>query len=565
MLTLLNILAGIALLVWGTYLVRTSILRVYGAELRRFLSVNVGNRFMALLAGLGVTSLLQSSTATALLTTSFAGSGLIATAPALAIMLGADIGTSLAAVFLSRDLSWLSPLLIFIGVIVFLSKQRSPAEHLGRVAIGLGLMMLALQLIVAAARPLTQTVGVKAIFTTISGDPLLDLVIAAAVTVLAYSSLAVVLLVATLTASQVIGLDTALPLVLGANIGSGALAVLMTLKSSAEVRRVPLGNLLFKLVGALATIPFIGLIARAAGESGFGESQVVIAFHLVFNVALAALCIPLVHVVAELTHRLLPAAPMTQDESQAKHLDPLALPTPSLALTCAAREALRIGDFIEQMLTTLGRLMRTNHRASADEIRRLDDVVDSLYKQVKFYLTQVSRTPMGERDSRRWTDIISFTINLEQVGDIIEKSANDVVSKNIDRNRNFSEAGMQELCDLHARLISNLRLAMNVFINNDVNDAEKLVTEKVKFRELELVNYEKHLSRLADHTVQSIETSSLHLDLMRDLKRVNSHFCSVAYPILEAAGVLSQSRLRAVEHERTEVPVKGADGINERA
>ena len=214
MLTLLNILAGIALLVWGTYLVRTSILRVYGAELRRFLSVNVGNRFMALLAGLGVTSLLQSSTATALLTTSFAGSGLIATAPALAIMLGADIGTSLAAVFLSRDLSWLSPLLIFVGVIVFLSKQRSPAEHLGRVAIGLGLMMLALQLIVAAARPLTQTVGVKAIFTTISGDPLLDLVIAAAVTVLAYSSLAVVLLVATLTASQVIGLDTALPLVL---------------------------------------------------------------------------------------------------------------------------------------------------------------------------------------------------------------------------------------------------------------------------------------------------------------------------------------------------------------
>ena len=565
MLTLLNILAGIALLVWGTYLVRTSILRVYGAELRRFLSVNVGNRFMALLAGLGVTSLLQSSTATALLTTSFAGSGLIATAPALAIMLGADIGTSLAAVFLSRDLSWLSPLLIFVGVIVFLSKQRSPAEHLGRVAIGLGLMMLALQLIVAAARPLTQTVGVKAIFTTISGDPLLDLVIAAAVTVLAYSSLAVVLLVATLTASQVIGLDTALPLVLGANIGSGALAVLMTLKSSAEVRRVPLGNLLFKLVGALATIPFIGLIARAAGESGFGESQVVIAFHLVFNVALAALCIPLVHVVAELTHRLLPAAPVTQDESQAKHLDPLALPTPSLALTCAAREALRIGDFVEQMLTTLGRLMRTNHRASADEIRRLDDVVDSLYKQVKFYLTQVSRTPMGERDSRRWTDIISFTINLEQVGDIIEKSANDVVSKNIDRNRNFSEAGMQELCDLHARLISNLRLAMNVFINNDVNDAEKLVTEKVKFRELELVNYEKHLSRLADHTVQSIETSSLHLDLMRDLKRVNSHFCSVAYPILEAAGVLSQSRLRAVEHERTEVPVKGADGVNERA
>ncbi len=559
MLTLLNILAGIALLVWGTYLVRTSILRVYGAELRRFLSVNVDNRFMALLAGLGVTSLLQSSTATALLTTSFAGSGLIATAPALAIMLGADIGTSLAALFLSRDLTWLSPLLIFVGVIVFLSKQRTSAEHMGRVAIGLGLMMHALQMIVAAARPLTQTEGVKAIFTTISGDPVLDVVIAAAVTVLAYSSLAVVLLVATLTATQVIGLDTALPLVIGANIGSGALAVLMTLKASAEVRRVPLGNLLFKLIGAAVTLPFIHMIASYARDSGFAESQVVIAFHLIFNVALAAICIGVVKTVADLTVKFLPSAPIAQDESRAKHLDPLALATPSLALTCASREALRVGDFVEQMLTSLGQLMKHSHRASADEIRRLDDVVDSLYKQVKFYLTQVSRTPLSDKESRRWTDIISFTINLEQVGDIIEKSANDVVHKNIDRNRNFSEAGMHELCDLHARLVANLRLAMNVFINNDVSDAESLLAEKVKFRELELVNYDKHLARLAEHTVQSIETSSLHLDLMRDLKRINSHFCSVAYPILEAAGALSVSRLRAVEHERSEdVTVTGS-------
>jgi len=557
MLTLLNILAGIALLVWGTYLVRTSMLRAFGAQLRRFLSVNVSNRFMAVLAGLGVTTLLQSSTATALLTTSFAGSGLIATAPALAIMLGADIGTALAAVFLSRDLSWLWPLLIFFGVVLFLSKQRSTAEHIGGVAIGLGLMMLALHLIVSAARPLTQTVGVKAIFTTLSGDPLLDLVLAAAITLLAYSSLAVVLLVATITGSHVIGLDSALPLVLGANIGSGALAVLMTLKSPAEVRRVPLGNLFFKVGGSLLALPFVQGLANIAGESGFEPAQVVIGFHLVFNIVLGAICVALIERVAALTVKLIPAAPATQDEARARHLDPHALATPSLAFSCASREALRIGDYVEQMLLALGRLMQDGHRASAEEIRRLDDVVDSLYKQVKFYLTQVSRTPMVERDSRKWTDIISVTINLEQVGDIIEKAANDVVTKNIERSRSFSDAGRAELADLHARLLANLRLAMNVFMNNDVGDAEKLLAEKVKFRELEMENYDKHLARLADNTVQSIETSSLHLDLIRDLKRINSHFCSVAYPILEAAGALSESRLRAVEHERSDVTITG--------
>lgn len=551
MLVLLNILSGIALLVWGTYLVRTSILRVYGAQLRKFLSVSVNNRFLALFAGLGVTSLLQSSTATALLTTSFAGSGLIATAPALAIMLGADVGTSLTAFILSRDLSWLSPLLIFGGVVVFLSQQKTNAEHLGRVAIGLGLMMLALQMIVAAAKPITQTAGVRAIFSSLTGDPLLDVIVAAAVTVLAYSSLAVVLLTATLTATQVIGLDTALPLVVGANVGSGVLAVLMTMHSAPEVRRVPLGNLLFKLIGTLIALPLAKWIIPYSAQTGLSAANLVIAFHLLFNVCLATLCIGLTEHVARLTERWLPARPAADNPAAPKHLDNNALATPSLALAGASREALRVGDFVEQMLVELGALIRDGKRSGAEEIRRLDDVVDSLYKAIKLYLTQVSRTPMSEAESRRWTDIISLTINLEQVGDIIEKSANDIVEKNLNRNRSFSPAGLEELMDMHARLLHNHRLAMNVFFNSDVHDATRLVAEKVKFRELELANYEKHLARLANQTVQSIETSSLHLDLMRDLKRINSHFCSVAYPILEAAGVLSESRVRAVMHERT--------------
>ncbi len=555
MLVLLNILSGIALLVWGTYLVRTSILRVYGAQLRRFLSGSASNRFVALFSGLGVTSLLQSSTATALLTTAFAGSGLIATAPALAIMLGADVGTSLAAVLLSRDLSWLSPLLIFGGVVVFLGKQRTNAEHLGRVAIGLGLMMLALQLIVAAAKPLTQAAGMKVILSTISGDPILDVVIAAVVTVLAYSSLAVVLLTATLTASSVIGLDTALPLVIGANVGSGLLAVLMTLKSAPQVRRVPLGNFLFKLFGCLLALPFIGWIIANMPKSNIAPATVVVGFHLIFNVALALICIWLTDAVAKLTQTWIPAAAVQQNESQARHLDSNVLSTPSLALTSAARETLRVGDFVEQMLAALGRLIREGHRPAAEEIRRLDDVVDTLYKQIKIYLTQVSRVPMTEPESRRWADIISFTINLEQVGDIIERSAHDIVEKNLDRSRAFSQAGVEELLDLHGRLAANHRLALNVFLNHDINDAQTLVSEKVKFRELERVNYDKHLARLTDQTVQSIETSALHLDLMRDLKRINSHFCSVAYPILEAAGVLSESRIRAVVHERPGFPL----------
>ncbi len=551
MTTLLNLLAGIALLVWGTYLVRSSVLRVYGAQLRRFLTESAGNRFIALFCGLAVTSVLQSSTATALLTTSFSGSGFIATHAALAIMLGADVGTALAALFLSRDLSWVSSLLIFLGVVVFLSRQRMQAEHVGRAMIGLGLMMLALKLVVAATKPLTENAGAQAVFGSLSGDPLLDVVFAAVFAVIAYSSLAVVLLTAALVTSQVIGLDTALPLVLGANIGSGLLAVLMTLKAKPEVRRVPLGNLLFKLLGVALVLPFINPVIAWITNHGWSPALTVVLFHFAFNVSLALIGITFVKPVAGLTTSLLPSRANAVDSSSTpRYLDLQTLTTPSLALANASREALRVGDYVSEMLGALGRLIRDKDRSAAEYVRQLDDTIDSLYKAIKLYLTQVSRSPMTEAESRRWTDIISFTINLEQVGDIIEKSANDVVGKNLDRQRHFSPAGLAELMDLHERLHTNLALAMNVFLNNDVHDAQRLVEEKVKFRELEMQNYEKHLSRLADQTVQSLETSSLHLDLMRDLKRINSHFCSVAYPILESAGVLSESRIRKVAHDR---------------
>lgn len=551
MTTLLNLLAGIALLVWGTYLVRSSVLRVYGAQLRRFLTQNASNRFVALACGLAVTGVLQSSTATALLTTSFTGSGFIATHSALAIMLGADVGTALAALFLSRDLSAVSSLLIFVGVIVFLSRQRTHAEHIGRAMIGLGLMMLALKLVVAATKPLTQNAGAQALFSSLSGDPLLDVVFAAAFAVIAYSSLAVVLLTSALVASQVIALDSAFPLVLGANIGSGVLAVLMTMKAKPDVRRVPLGNLIFKLAGVALALPFIKPLIEWISTHGVSLPLSVVLFHLAFNIALAVVGIACVTLVARLTESLIPAqASAIDNASQPKYLDRQTLSTPSLALANASREALRVGDYVNEMLAALGRLIKEQDRSAAEYIRQLDDTVDSLYKAIKLYLTQVSRSPMTEPESRRWTDIISFTINLEQVGDIIEKCANDVVEKNLDRQRSFSPAGLSELMDLHDRLRTNLGLAMNVFLNNDVQDAQRLVAEKVKFRELEMQNYEKHLARLADQTVQSLETSSLHLDLMRDLKRINSHFCSVAYPILETAGVLSESRLRKVAHDR---------------
>jgi phosphate:Na+ symporter len=542
---LLNLLAAIALLVWGTHLVRTGILRVFGANLRHVLAVSISNRLAAAVSGIGVTALVQSSTATSLIVSSFVGQGLVTLPLALAVMLGADIGTSLMTVVFSFDLSWLSPLFIFVGVVLFISRQDTNVGRVGRVLIGLGLMLLALRLVTASTEVLTQAPAVKALLGSLTSDLLLEITAGAFLAVVSYSSLAIVLLTATLAASAVIPIDVALGLVLGANLGSGLLAVLTTLRSPVEVRQVPLGNLVFKLLGIVIAAPFIGLWLRHVRPYLGEPATVVVLFHLTFNVLVGIVFIGWTQVIARWVEKLLPKPVKNMAGGRPRHLDPSALATPSLAISCAAREALHQADVVETMLVGVLQVIQKNDLKLAEDLRKMDDAVDELYSSIKYYLTKISREALAEEESRRWTDIISFTINMEQIGDIIERVLIDIEDKKIKPGRNFSEAGMAEIVELHERLIANLRLGMSVFLNGTVRDAQKLLEEKARFRDLERAYATTHLGRLSANTVQSLETSSLHIDLISELKRINSHICSIAYPILDSAGALAPNRLRS--------------------
>ncbi|QDL36820.1 Na/Pi cotransporter family protein [Rhodoferax sediminis] len=542
---LLNLFADVALLVWGTQLVRTGVLRAFGSNLRQVLAHSMGNRFTAALSGIGVTALLQSSTATSLMTSSFVGQGLITLPAALAVMRGADIGTALMVVLFSFDLSWLSPLFIFTGVVLFLTRQDTLAGRIGRVVIGLGLILLALQLIMVSAAPLLATPAVRALLGSVGSDLLTEIILGMLLAVMAYSSLAVVLLIAALAASSMISLDAALGLVLGANLGSGLAAVLTTAKSAVEVRQVSVGNLVFKMLGVALMAPCVGLWLRHVQPLLPGPTHGVVLFHLGFNVIMSVAFIGLTQPVARLVARLLPKKPDTSaSQMRPRHLDPSALPMPSLAISCAAREALHQADVVETMMNGMLTVIKTNDLRLAQELRKMDDTVDELYTAIKYYMTKIPREALDEEESRRWTDIISFTINMEQVGDIVERVLIDVEDKKIKPGRSFSEAGMAEITELHARLVDNLRLGMSVFLNGNVHDAQRLIEEKMRFRDLERRYATAHLDRLSENSVLSIETSSLHIDLISDLKRINSHICSIAYPILDSAGALAPNRLK---------------------
>lgn len=541
MLTLLDLLSAVALLIWGTHIVRTGILRVYGSQLRQVISQNMSRRPLAFIAGILVAAVVQSSNATAMLVTSFVGQGLMALTPALAIMLGADVGTALMSRILTFDLSWLSPLLIFLGVIFFLSRKQTRIGQLGRVAIGLGLIVLALQLIVTAAAPITQNAGVKVLFASLTGDLLLDALVGALFAMISYSSLAAVLLTATLAGAEIISLPVAIGLVIGANIGSGMLAFLSTSMQNVAGRQVALGSLLYKLFGLLLVIPVLDPLVHWIDSLGFSPQDLVIGFHLVYNTSRCLIMLPTVGWMARLCAFLLPERPEVNGLAKPRHLDLTALSTPSLALANAVRETLRMGDLIEGMLGSMLEVLRGTQTAVTQEIRRLNDDVEALYSAIKLYLAQMPREDLGEQDNRRWAEIIELTINLELAAGLIERMLRKVQQQKTSQRRSFSDVGLEELAGLHSQLLSNLRLGLSVFLSSDPESARQLLREKRRFRAQERRLAHAHVSRLQRKVVQSIETSSLHLELISDMKRLNSLFCSSAYVVLETAdtGALS--------------------------
>jgi phosphate:Na+ symporter len=556
-LVLLDLMGGVALLLWGLHMVHSGILRAFGPDLRRLLSKALGDRFSAFAAGLGLTAVLQSSTATALITSSFAAEGLVALVPALAIMLGANVGTTLIVQVLSFNITEVAPVLFIIGLLAFRNGPRSRIKDLGRVAIGLGLMLLSLHILLDTLAPAENAPSVRMLMGAITGDPVLCILIGAAVTWAAHSSVATVLLIMSLAFAHFISPVAALALVLGANLGSAINPVFEgTRRDNPASYRLPVGNLVNRIVGIALVLPFLPLIAKHLQAWQPDLARLTAIFHIAFNLATAVLFIGILDALARLLTWLLPDRVQAADPARPRYLDESALETPSLALADAAREALRAGDMVETMLRNVMTAMMTNDRALVDQVSRMDNAVDGLDEAIRIYLTKLTRGSLDEREGRRAMEIIAFAINLEHIGDIVDKNLSELAVKKIKRRFQFSAEGAEELSAFHRRIMESLRMAFGVFMSGDVGEARRLLAEKAALRNVELAATERHLERLREGRPESLETTSLHLDVLRDLKRIHSHICSVAYPVLEAAGELAAAR-GANEPATLAAPVTG--------
>jgi phosphate:Na+ symporter len=543
--TLVNLAGSVALLLWGVHMVQTGVQRALGARLRGLLGVALRNRFQAFLAGIGVTAILQSSTATGLMVTGFAAGGLVDLVPALAVMLGANVGTTLIVQVLSFKVAEVAPALILIGVLMFRRTSAAPRDF-GRVLIGLGLVLMALSQFVGLLDPYEDVPSLRMLLGAVSTQPVLDVILAAGLTWAAHSSVAVVLLTMSFAAKGVVPPHAAFALVLGANLGT---AINPVLEGGAgddpAARRLPIGNLINRALGVavgLALLPVLGPWMVTVDPD---NTRVIADFHTGFNLVLALVFFPLLTPYAAMLRRLLPTRMDLADPSRPLYLDVAAIEVPMVALGAAAREALRMADALESMLQGLRDALQRPDRRQLSELKRLDDVLDTLNTAIKSYMTALPSEAMTEADHRRVVEILSFSMNLEHAGDVVDKGLLGMVAKQVKRGLVLSAAETEPLLGLIDRLMGNLRAAAALLVTGDDRAARLLVEEKEVFRGLEAEATTAHFERLRAGKVGSIETSALHLDALRDLKRVNAHLvAAAAYPVLEGKGELLPSRLR---------------------
>jgi phosphate:Na+ symporter len=544
-LTVVTLAGSVALLLWGVRMVQTGLQRAFGARLRSALGHTLHNRFKAFLAGAGVTAILQSSTATGLMITGFAAGGLVELVPALAVMLGANVGTTLIVQILSFKVNEAPPALILVGVMMFQRATSGPRDF-GRVLIGLGLILMALNQFVEVLSPYESVPTLRQLLGAVSTQPLLDVLLAAGLTWAVHSSVAVVLVIMSFAEKGTVPPEAAFALVLGANLGTAINPALEgATGDDPAARRVPLGNLVNRIIGVAVALILVPHIRPWLARWDHDNGRAVADFHTGFNLVLAVLFLPLLDPYAALLRRWLPARVDQADPSSPLYLDPAAREAPVVALGGAGREALRLSDVLESMLIGLRDTFEKGDRKLIVETKRLDDVIDKLNTAIKSYIMSLDAGALSDADHRRVREILAFATNIEQAADIVVKDLLGIVGKKIKRGLSFSASGQDELIQMLDRLLANVRTASSLFMTGDERAARLLASEKETFRTLDAAATDAHFERLRSGRIDTAETSALHLDALQYLKSVNAHLVAgAAYPLLENQGELLASRLR---------------------
>lgn len=540
----LHIAGAAALLIWAVRLVRTGVERAFATEMRRWLQRSTESRLMAAVSGASAAVFLQSATAVAVLVSNFVAKRGLPASVGLGVLLGADLGSAIASQILLIRQAFLIPLLVLIGVVLFLRGNSSRIRQSGRILIGLSLIFLSLNMIRDATAPMVDSAGTQAVMQYLARDLLSAFLIGAVFAWLVHSSVAAVLLFVTLAGQSLLPVEGAVAMVLGANLGGAFIAYTLTLTAPDSARQMVVANLVLRGSGAALALLMFRAMPDLLGYLGADAARQAINLHLVFNFVLLVVCLPLVVPISSMVRKFIQDKAGDDPElNDVSALTPAAESRPNRAMDCTARELLRMGQKIEQMLRMAVELYDRWDPSAADAIVAQDKSIRKIHFDVKLYLAKVGQVGLDEDQSQRSMELVSISTSLEAASDAISRTMLPLARKMDAEAVTFSDSGREEINEFFERVLDNVQLALNVMMNQNPAEARELVEAKEQVRSIEEKLQRNHLDRLRQGLTESIETSSIHQETLRAVKQINTSFSMMGYPILARSGDLLNSRL----------------------
>jgi phosphate:Na+ symporter len=533
MTVLFALFGGMALLLYGIRLSGEALQRVAGGRLRTLLTAMSRNRLAAVASGAVMTAIIQSSAATTLMLIGFVGAGLMTFRQTLGIILGADIGTTFTVQLIAFRVTDYAPVLIGLGFTVSFAASRRVTKDIGQALLGLGLMFLGLKVILDDVGVLQASPLARDIITAMASTPIMAVLAGALLSALVASSAATIGLALALSTAGLLPLEGAVPVVIGANVGTCATALFAAAGAPAEAKRVAVAHIAFKVLGAVFALPLIGPFTGFIAETASTPARQIANAHTLFNVGISLMFLPFTSWAARVIEAIVPEDAVGENPFKTRYLDERSLDQPSLALGQATREALRMADVVQGMLRDVVPAMRADNPELIEDVERRDDQADFLEREIKLFLTRLGREAMGPDLSRKEIGLISVIGNLENIGDIIDKNLMELARKRLYQGRRFSEPGWAEILDFHGLVSKNLERAIAAFAANDATLAQEVLDQRPLMRQRERELRESHLNRLRSGLTESLETSEIHLDVLTNLKRISSHVSALVFPILE--------------------------------
>src|SRR3989338_9156724 len=491
-------LGGLAFFFFGLFTARSALQLLAGDRLRMVIAKMTKNRFFAVGLGAVVTCILQSSTAATVMLVSFASTGILTLTQAFGVILGADIGTTFVVVLLSvKKIAEYSLLMVALGYLAEGVSKTKNIRYLGRIVFSFGMVFYGMHLMTQSAFPLTQSPEAFAIFSFLENHPFVSLMVAAVFTAAVHNSAATIGLAIALALSGALSLTAAVPMVLGANIGTTATALMAAFSSGTNGKRVAVAHIFVKVTGAVAAFFFIpeivygiehcrGLLMAFLPMLEPGVAGLIAFFHLTFNVALALLFLPFISLGVWLITRMVPE-PKGQKAFGPNYLDPTALETPALAFANAKRETLRIANLTYDLFDECLDLFHPTEEVirTIEIVETHDDKIDLLEKEVRFYLSRLSQEQLTEKQAAQEMALLSIADDCEGIGDTISKEFVRLARKKAEKHRRFSDPGWKDLNHLHELLRTNFTLTIAALTSPDEEVIQRAKRHCDQFQEEE--------------------------------------------------------------------------------